>query len=189
MRTRIIFSLCCINCLIFTSCMKHCRSFPEHLVDYFPYNRGDTLCFVNQNKDTLSFLVSEFSKTEESSESRCGTCDCEVPTYSIDTYNREHQINMDVSIQLYRIPRITFVFRKLSGMVGSPDQVSVLEFYDKTCKNPFDAKNSTLFGDTVIVNIPLYGDQEIDEATIVKGKGIMSFHDRKKNIRWENIKK
>ena len=199
MKTRVIFPLCCICYLLLNSCERkiYCPAFPEHLIDYFPYHKGDTLSFVNQNKDTLSFLVSDIEKSEEVSESEpmCSKCGCGPPTYSVEAYSYDRLTHIIMYIWLGADPYILFNFNQRLGLDDwYLDLVtatsSTLVFYDKTGKDPLNPKNSALFGETVILDryeLPEYDDRLISMATIVKGKGITDFFDLKNNFQWKSI--
>jgi hypothetical protein len=191
MRT-IAILLCCLslsNCAGST----YCPAFPEHLVDYFPYKIGDTLFFVNQNRDTLLFLVSDVYKSEETTVTKCGKCRCSLPVYSVEAYDtvRLKRIGMNINTGY---PCIEFLYLQRSGYDDWYfDQItalgSCLRFYDKSNKDPFDIKNSALFGEIVILEPEYDKDQQISKVIISKSKGVTEFIDQKYNIQWKNIKK
>ena len=184
MRTRIIFTLCWVTCFFLTSCGKiNCPAFPEHLVDYLPYKTGDTLSFVNQNNDTISFRVNLVHKDREYTAEKCGKCGgCDNPFYRIATS----------TFAIYVvIAKKSYIRIEISGFywdgVAKSSKSSILYTYDETGKDPFDYKNSALFGESVILDILEDNNQPISRATIVKGKGITEFYDRKNNFQWKSI--
>ena len=76
MKTKIIFTLCCIFLI---ACGKDCPEFPKHLIDYYPYKSGEVFSFVNQNNDTLTLWVKKSWSSKQTSISPCGKCACEYP--------------------------------------------------------------------------------------------------------------
>jgi len=193
MKTRIIFPIFCIYILLLTSCSKiHCPGFPEHLSDYFPYRRGDTLSFINQNYDTLSFRIEIIEMTQEWSYGWNCKCFCVPPSlfFYLHQVTDPRWTGMYLKIEAgnkYNKPCIQFELGD-GYFDGETLTSSFLDLYDETGKNPFDPQNNALFGDTTILK-PHFKDQKICSVTIVFGMGITDFYDQKHVFQWEIIKK
>lgn len=185
--------LCCTCWLYLTSCGRtECPGFPEHLVDYFPYKNGDTLSFVNQHNDTISFQVSGVSITNNNSIPKCGKCACDPPVFSFRAPKLKQGTGLEGLISLYGYPSIPCVKLEISSDYWNPDLTttclySSLIFLERTGKDPFDSKNSALFGETVILDILECDDQQISKVTVIKGKGITSFYDQIYKFQWKSI--
>ena len=180
--------LCCISCVFLVSCGRiDCPGFPGHLLAYCPYNIGDTLSFVNQHNDTLSFCVERGGATKEwSYRSNC-KCSCGTPSASIMAPTLSHDFSLfwEVHVGGYYKTRIKFELNSYFWDSGSLPKESRLYFYDETGSDPFDPKNSVLFGDTVIIEDK---SQLISRVTAVQGKGITDFFDQINNFQWKSIK-
>ena len=186
MKTKILITFSCIGFLFLASCKEDCPAFPDHLVDYFPYRIGDSLLFVNQNNDTILFRVSEISITKESSISKCGKCKCETPELFVRAYSQYFtMINMGIFTH-YEYFRIYFGIEN-GYLDGIRNAGSKLEDIFTTVKDPFDPKNSSLFSGTVLLDTPMYSDQQISKVIIIRGKGITEFYDQKFDIHWKII--
>lgn len=188
MKTRIIFRLCCLSSLFFTSCgSTDCPGFPEHLVDYFPYQTGDTLSFVNQNNDSLSFCISAIEKTEDWSFGWGCKCSCNSFLFfeASDPIKRTIVKGGIEGIYPNGKPYIHFELSNeyLEGTILTSCQ---LYLYEETGKDPYDPKNSALFGETVVLESL---ENQISRVMIVKGEGIIGFYDQKYNFQWETVKK
>ena len=191
MRTIVFFSLCCIlgSLLFLASCKEDCPEFPEHIIDYFPYQTGDTLSFVNQFNDTISFWVSraETTRPTQQSVSRCSKCECDLP--QIWVYGSgHHQSYIGMEITVGKNPYLHFSLsdKYWDGVAKTASSLWKWK-YDESGKNLVDTKNSTLFGETVNVDDPEFANQQISKVIIVKGKGITEFFDQKFNFQWNSI--
>ena len=194
MNTRVIFTLkagiyitlCCICCTLLVSCKDvECPGFPEHLTDYFPYQIGDTLSFVNQHNDTISFQVDYMYITEKHFANCDNCCHNYINCQAYNITNNQNTIYM--YCELSKKSKIGFNHRKDFG-IGITPEVSVLELYEETEKYRYNIQNSGFFAETVILDILWYNEQPIKKATIVKGKGITDFYDQKHNFQWISIK-
>jgi len=188
MRTIIIFSFCCIGCLLLTSCERtYCPAFPEHLIGYCPYKIGDTLSFVNQHNDTLSFCVEKGGATKEWSYGSNCKCSCGSPSASIHapTLSRNFSLFWEITVTGYAAPFIKFELNSYNWDSGALYKGCLLYLYDETGRDPFDPKNSTFFGDTVIIEDK---GQLISRVTAINGKGITGFYDQINNFQWKSIK-
>lgn len=172
-----------------SSCGKtYCPAFPEHLVDYFPYKRGDTLLFINQHNDSLLFNVSALGKAEESSfEGLLCKCACplnELFFTAIQMPDSWTEIKGFISADKYTKPFISFELH--DGYFDKTTMTnSFLVLYEGNGKDPFDPKNKNLFGEVVVIeNLK----NQISRVVIVKGKGITEFYDQVYNFQWKNIK-
>jgi hypothetical protein len=167
----------------FSSCKEHCPGFPEHLVDYFPYKKGETLSFVNQHDDIVCFRVSNVNVNEERSKSSCGKCSCGTyRTYYEIIPVTEQQCMQGIQITVSVGGTKPYIFLNLFNCY--PLKTSTFIFEEETGKNPFDPKNSALFGDSIVI---VDENQLISKVIIVKGKGITVFYDQVQDCQWENI--
>ena len=192
MRTKIIFTFCLIGCLFITSCGKtYCPGFPEHLADYNPYKVGDTLSFVNQYNDTLSFRVLSADKIEEWSYNWNCKCECGEPFVVFDAPQITKPQWTGVKVDIYaagnKYKKSHISFELGDGYLdGITVTKSKLRFYEEIGKDPFDPQNSVLFGETVILE---NSEMQISRAVIVRGKGITEFYDQKYDFHWKIINK
>ncbi|MDR3236145.1 MAG: hypothetical protein LBT48_05385 [Prevotellaceae bacterium] len=61
-----VFILTFCSVALFAACRDNCPAFPDHLVDYYPYQLGDTLKFTNQKNDTvMDFVIIEWRKDKD----------------------------------------------------------------------------------------------------------------------------
>jgi len=182
--------LCCIGCSSFAACGRtHCPGFPEHLSDYNIYKTGDTLSFVNQHNDVLSFRVWSTSFTKKSSYGMFCGCECSDPQSlsSATTLSLAFSLLWTINAGIYGSkPCIHFRLDGYSWNSGAFSKASFLYLYDETGKDPFDPKNSALFGDTIIIED---NSQLINRVIAVKGKGITGFHDQVNDFQWKSINK
>ena len=187
MKHGIFITLCCICCTLLVSCKDiECTGFPKHLLDYFPYQIDDTLSFVNQHNDTLSFLLNDKFITEDWSYEYWSDCTCDGPFShfgAIQITEPKYTTSLRIVISVgskYTKPYITFEFDDDTTLKSS-----YLYFYDDTGKDAFDPKNSLLFGETVIIENM---EMQISQVIIIWGKGITEFFDQKHNFQWISIK-
>jgi len=171
----------------------HCPAFPDYLADYYPYQKGDTLLFVNQNHDTISFTVIEASSSKEYFQKYCAKCMCNPPTFLF----RASLTNQCTHMQgvIYAGHKASMSTSRIEFDLGNC-------YFDATTftssslildigreKDPFDSKNNALFGETVVLKNLENTDKQISRVVIVKGKGIVEFYDQKYNFLWECIRK
>jgi len=197
----------------------HCPGFPEHLVDYFPYKQGDTISFVNQHNDTISYwirdsrflenyILSPFGKSTDCS-------DCISPSYSIIalrllskslgdelgiSYNDEAvgpliatplSVGMKIALDC-KIRSKTFIAFDLDNQYWD------LDFDIDLGNSKFSFYDETGKNPFEPENSALFGDsvkfvdtnnQQINKVIIVKGQGIAEFFDQKNNFQWKSINK
>jgi len=174
----------------FISCGKtHCPAFPEHLTGYIPYKQGDTLLFVNQHNDSLSLKVEKLTISGEHSISKCGKCDCNLPESTLEArgLNFDYLLFLIISVgDKYSKSYINF---ELIINYWEKDSLHFcainLFFHEESGKDPFNPKNSDLFGEIVIIEDK---EQQISYVTIVNGVGITEFYDQKYDFQWKSIK-
>jgi len=190
MRTIVFFTFCFITCCVLDSCneKKDCSGFPEHLADYYPYKAGETLSFVNQHDDTVSFRVGGVDMTMNHSIEKCGKCACEPPAFYFGATESNQESGFEGTISLWGYPANPCITFKISNNYWNPDfeYSSILIFVKETEKDPLDTKNNALFGETVIIEDE---NQQVSKVTIIKGKGVTEFYDQKHDFHWKNIKK
>ena len=179
MRT-IIFLFCFVLGILFlSSCGRtHCPGFPEYLFTYLPYKKGDTLSFVNQHNDTVSFRVNGIGWQGEHSISKCGKCECKSP---------EFVMNADYLYCIISPKDIVFGLHK--SYLG--DEVSDNEVYYSQLISYFgyiedwqNPNNGPIFGETVTLENEF---SKISKVLIVWEKGITEFYDQKYDFQWKNI--
>ena len=181
-------ALCCLCCLFLASCGRtHCPGFPEYLVDYFPYKKGEIFSFANQNNDTLSFGVREVFISKKYNEDACGKCKCQSPDYRFFTYCLRNDAILNGNMRFAYDSSISL---EISNYYWDSDYTdskgsSVFTIFTKYKENPYDLSNIALFGDTVIHE---NSGQQISRVVIVKSKGITEFYDQKYNFQWKSIK-
>jgi hypothetical protein len=173
MRTKlhfIIIAFCCaVTMLLSTSCkQEECPAFPEHLIDYYPYKVGDTLKFANQNKDTISYYIGEFNISPKHTSTRYGICG------SPELNFRASQKHFIGNISIGRI----------NMEIGPSYGIHALADANK---DPFNPKDSLLFGKTVILEPAPHNKKNIDYVKVIKGEGIVEFFDNETNYLWKKI--
>lgn len=159
----------------------HCPAFPERLLAYMPYEKGDFLKFKNLDKDTLVLIVNDNWKSASFSTKRDPKCGCECESHAAfkTEANQSNSLRIEGGMATLGSDYFTIGFNFYDIELGS-DQLS------KSIHglNPF-AEKSPLFGDSIIIE-----DQEnerIVKVKILKGKGIVEFFDKKENCNWVKI--
>jgi len=186
-----IFIVCCL--FIFSCGRTHCPGFPKHLTDYFPYRKGNVIEFVNQHGDTLSFWVREsWASEKHKSYERCGSpvASFIAPIFFQTNGNPGGILTGSMQVA-YDDDSQTCIKITMTNYYWDQDYVnsggwSELQFFEKTGKDPFDSKNSAIFGNTIVIEEP---ENQISRVVIVKGKGITGFYDQKHDFQWEVIEK
>jgi len=178
-------ALCCLCCLFLASCGRtYCPAFPEHLIDYLPYKTGDTLSFVNQYNDTLSFYVDGTGMLKEYSEPKCGKCKCGPPYFSVSLEGGWLEFVIGYASSIFI--NISLDECYFTNQVTCYLTTGNLETYFEYIKDWQNPKNGPLFGDTITVES---SHSPITQAVIVWKKGITEFYDQKYNFQWKSIKK
>jgi len=184
----------CMFCVFLISCEKEktkdCPGFPPDVAEYFPYHSSDSLIFVNQHNDTISFHVNTIQITEKHTiTTKVGRkfceCACMDPVFNFDA----NYINCSIySSEKGDFPetKITFTLENSywNNSVSSEEKYSVLG--KKIEKYSDDITNSAIFGDTVRLT---NNGQQISHTVIVWGEGIIEFYDQKNDFQWKSIKK
>ncbi len=159
-----------------------CPAFPENLIAYFPYIKGDVLKFTNQNSDTLSIYVEENWESESYSFAWNCKCACEADAGFKTDLENNFLLKIEGAIIIY-----------------NEDNSSEIEcnFYDGEANgggtfkisnsgiNPFLPENTKLFGDTI--KMENEGFTRFNNIVIVYGKGIVAFWDKNQNGNWIRI--
>jgi len=194
MKTKLIIFALLVTTI--TGCTREtCPGFPEHLVDYFPYQNGNTLKFVNQENDTLFFSIRDFWWDKKQTYRSCDKCKCSGQTsLQFLAVSREYHNNdsismisgsMVVSTQTQEVSIFCEIMSWGEDYIWNfntgYDQFSKI-VADKDAFNPNDA---VLFGDTVILTNE--NTIRINRVVIVKGEGITEFFDTKRNCLWAKI--
>jgi len=182
-----------VGFLCLTSCGKiHCPGFPEHLLGYLPYKIGDTLTFVNQHDDTVSFRVRRTEVETEHTVKSCGECACGYPYFSFVTEGCKDSFKGGIDIVNKQTKSILWIqiqncyFDNGDGLFQNNDgyRTKGSDFRTETDKNSFDKNNNAIFGTYVIFEDDNY---QINKLIIIKGIGIVEFYDQKYNFQWKNI--
>lgn len=168
--------------LVLSGCRDiHCPAFPERLLAYMPYEKGDLLKFKNLANDTLVIIVNDNWKSNSYSSKRdpkCG-CECESQAEFKTEANQPNSLRIEGGMATLGSDYITIGFNFYDTELGSDQLSKAIHGL-----NPF-AENSPLFGDSIIIE-----DQEnerIAKVKILKGKGIVEFFDKKENCTWVRI--
>jgi hypothetical protein len=174
--------LCLAGSLLFTSCTKYCKGFPEQYVDYYPYQEGYVMKFANQNSDTISLQIKSAFKTENYTlcNGLFDKCDCNTPSFSFGTEtisanNISYSIMGSMNIEESSIPaRINFWFSRWNS-------VSDIETYITLVLE--NNKAEILFS----TNTLILKDDKNNQAIVVKGEGIIEFYDSENDELWKKI--
>jgi hypothetical protein len=158
--------------LLFTDCTtsEYCQGFPENLTRYFPYQKGDTLQFENQNSDTISFYVQSvhYTKPYVLEKGFFDKCACEGPFFGFTA----EQISLSWGIKGY------------IWITQSSIDVSIHNSYlyhtVVTDNNPLNLD----FGDTIIIEKI---ENKFNKVIIIKDKGITEFYDSENDELWKKI--
>jgi hypothetical protein len=182
MKTKNIL-LAILGAALSTACSStvDCPGFPENLVDYFPYQVGDTLRFVNENNDTLAFDVSLAGYTKPVTRKEkgglftdCGDCAmCADPESGFES-----------SRSNYGLIRGGIYFSGGAAYIQVVFDVDVWpDRYDVFTKDP----QNGAFGDTIVWNKT--DARRVNHLVVVKGLGITEFYDLITNNLWKRIGK
>lgn len=159
----------------------HCPAFPERLLAYMPYKKGDLLKFKNLANDTLVIIVNDNWKSNSYSSKKDPKCGCECQSQAeFKTEAKEpNSLRIEGGMAIlgtdYTTIGFNFYDAELSG-----DQLSQAV----TGINPF-LENSPIFGDSIIIEHQ--ENERIVKMKIVEGKGIIEFFDKKENCNWVRI--
>lgn len=152
-----------------------CPGFPENLHDYFPYEKGETLSFTNENGKILNFEISNFRITEDHYIPKCGKCACNPCGSTFQAITDEKS----------EIPV------KLIGSVQFENQQLKLDFsfgyYDR--KKYGDCFSTTITPETKGV-ISIENKREVTRISSIqteKGKGVISFYDKLLDCTWKLV--
>lgn len=158
-----------------------CPAFPERLLAYMPYEKGDHLKFKNLQNDTLAFTINDNWTSKSYStkkDPKCG-CECNSQAEFKTELNNQYSLRIEGGMATPGSDYITIGCNFYDAELGN-DQLS----FSVNEVNPF-AENDPLFGDSLIIE-----DQEnkrIVKMKILKGKGIVAFFDKKENCTWTRI--
>ena len=156
---------CIISSL--TACVGdvHCPAFPEKLKVFYPYEKGDTLKFVNTANDTLKLIIEELQMTKAYTFPKKCDCDCEA-TLSFTT-------SVDKKFSL----SISGLIIKYNDQEGEL-RCAVIRNYRTTYYSLY-----TLSMDTVI----LTDYDNPNSITVKKDIGIENFYDIENDCTWTKI--
>lgn len=85
--------------IIFNSCKKECPPFNRELLCWLPYTINDTLIFVNNQNDTISFIVNEKNIYDDNTKyGRWDKCQCssEANINAFSLQNSENFIRQNI---------------------------------------------------------------------------------------------
>lgn len=158
-----------------------CPAFPEKLLAYIPYVENDQLKFINLNNDTLSFTIKDNNASGPSSFAWNCKCSCmSIADYETEP-NTKFSLRMNGAIAISNEPYLTHIGCAFYDGESINDPFSLLV----TGNNPYVKDNSAFFGDSIfLVNEE---NTRISKVTIVEGKGVVEFFDKKENCTWVRI--
>ena len=166
----------CIFCVFLTCCKKtkDCPGFPPDVAEYFPYHLSDSLIFVNQHNDTISFNVISFSITEKQTivynPRKCDKQECTCPFINLYFYAESANHRIQVNFNIF----------------SKENNAYLTIYFDKISFN----KTLTLVelnGNTI--EILKNSEKQIYKLVIVCGEGITEIYDPINNLQWKSIKK
>ena len=159
----------------------YCPAFPASLIDYFPYIKENTILFKNSQNDTLPLkIVNNWSSDSYSFKWNC-KCSCEAD-FGFDTdLENKYSLKIEGRISVSEETNISVLSCAFYDAQISNDYFSIT----KEGINPYSNENSSLFGDTIIIEKDNY--YRIGMVEIIKGKGVTEFWDNKNNCTWKRI--
>ncbi len=175
---RIFFLL--LSIIFFTSCKdKHCPAFPEYLLMYFPYTKGNVLKFKNLNNDTLNLHINKTWMSDSYSFPWNAKCACGADAgFETDTslnYNLGIRGSMHVSKNNFDIN--CYFYDSLHRKDNFYYYKEELDFYNEEAQSKLP--------DTI--NFEIQEFNRINNVMIIKKRGIVEFWDKEQNCTWKAI--
>ena len=153
--------------LLFAGCTYKCPGFPKDLAEFFPYERYDSLHFVNKQNDTLTFSVYGINIPQEHTYKKgwCSKCENCMP------YICAIELNSELCEMFFEI--------NIKSIPPNYEQ-NVYTFYNHPCHYPYSTYNQKhIYGTMNNDSIFFSADSDstyIDSLVVVKGKGLTSFN-------------
>ena len=182
MKTKLFLTLTVLSAVVFTACKTHCPGFPKELLVYFPYRYNDTLNFINQSNDTMTFYVSQLFLDEEYSFGPRCKCACGIETYFewvAEGYDKDTN---------YIVPRYYIDGTISANNANAFEEISVRMTFKGSKGSEFvytPGSLSTIFD----LNLITLKDRGCDTCYLIveKNVGITEFHDVLTNNTWNKI--
>ena len=161
------------------SCKQtHCPAFPPSLLNYFPYTKGETLKFQNQNNDTLALVINKnWSSDSYSFDWNC-KCSCGANAGFETEMDTSFLVKVNGTIDISNDTKVSIINFYISDDKISSDDF----FYRIDGVNPFLEENYSLFGDTIFFENDEY--YRYNNLLVIKKKGIIEFWDKKESCTW-----
>jgi hypothetical protein len=162
------------------SCKEtYCPAFPTHLIDYYPYSKGDVLLFKNSNNDTLTLIViNDWASDNYSFDWNC-KCSCGAEAGFDTDMSSDFSLRISGNINIAE-NNIEFI----SNFYDSITNNDIFSYYQEGI-NPFSKEQISTLSDTILIEKQPF--HRIGKVKIVKGKGIVEFWDNEQNCNWIKI--
>jgi len=164
-------TLACLIISSLTTCVGdvHCPAFPAEMKIFYPYEKGDTLRFVNAANDTLELVIKELQITEAYTFPKNCDCDCNAAILEFATSADKYlTLNISGSIK-------SFNYKDWSI------KCSVIQEYR------YDYEYFPYTFSMDMNTITLKDDNNFDSVVVKKGVGIESFYDKENDCTWVKI--
>ena len=172
------------------SCKVHCPPFPENLMTYYPYKKGDIIKFKNQDNDTLLLYIDEIEKSEETSfSSRCD-CACLIKGgFNGHIENNNDSIVMAAISSFISISNSTYRIEFIPGssLFSLYYSTEVTELIKDVNRIARYIPNIVNFEYNPGIDSLHFEYVRITKVKIEKDKGITEFYDRKSDCLWVKI--
>jgi hypothetical protein len=174
--------------VLLSSCYKKCPEFNKKYLSWMPYNIGDELIFINQNNDTLSFIINRKYVTDEHKIKRIGKCSCGTPHAIAEgtSYEDNNYRNNGLTFEINYANNINEGYMSFEIFLGKYN--NHLGYCSK--------RNFESYIDTMTINGFFYNEivvlerdtinftDEIWKVIVANNYGIVKFYDRETGDEW-----
>ena len=164
--------------LLLIGCNNFCPGLPAKYDAYLPYTAGQQIVFNNSNNDTLALIINDLILIKDHEISTCGMCECDPQFISVILREKDNPLlfkQMKIRIYLNNSTLSSYI------TTNNLDNARSQDYFEK--KTPVTSLTDTIY----LTNIDT--PAKIDNITIVKGKGVVSFYDITTNHTWKLIEK
>ncbi len=181
MKNPFVFFAICSLFLIITGCKYNCPGFDEKLLSWMPYEENDTITYISQQNDTITFQINKYSVSNsyETTRKNRDYCASDASFYTIDNEGKVCGVGTWISMDNNKTNiNVSVNINNNKGEI------------DKTVKNITDAVETLSINgkqyDEVLIfeQDTIKQDDEIWKIILANNYGIIQFYDRVTGYIW-----